>query len=560
MSKQTIIEWQRDSVFIASGSKRSGGVEIDAFGCATAPDPTAETPGPSLQAQLRELAKKLDISKGPVTVIAPRESLEFRILTIPRGDADEIPDMVRFQATRQMANIGDTWPLDYVLLPDNPSADGISALAATISPAGMAEIESTCSDLGLTVAKVLARPVEIARLGVSIGELASQDVSLIIALSDTHADLLLATRGSLVQLRGTRLPQDHAALAGALTAEIRRSMMAAASFLNGQPIGRTVLLAAPDLAAKVETHVAAATGADVKVFDPAALLSANVLDRHEIAHRAAARLAAIGGALVDANPDANRVIDLKNFKRRRVRERNYRPFILGGTAAAVIVLAAFGWWWKTTAELDMEITDLKQKIASLKELNKNSSMMSAEWSQMERFLNGSINWLDQLDVVAQNIPPADNIVFANPSLELMPDQTTAQITVPVFAKTRDAIPQMEESLRSAKLEVAGNGMKELPDREYRWTSNETIRVRKAGWNPLAKKTTEPAKAKNAAPTEAKKPADDKTPVDEKAPGKVDIATADAPATPAPTQPVAAQPAADQSATDKPAGEPTPRKE
>ncbi len=310
------------------GSRRGNSVAIETL--VTTGGEGVSGSSTAISTQLFALAKKLDLNKSEATVIAPREVLEFRSLTVPRGDADEVPDMVRFQAQRQMANIGDTWPLDYILLPDQPAADGISALAATISPAHMAEIEATCSDLGIQLTKVLARPVEIARWGVQLGNLVDTEAALVISVSQTHADLLAVSFGSLVQVRGTRLPSELSSLATALVSEIRRSVMAASNYLNNQSITKIVLIASPDIAERVETQIAEATGASVAVVDPASVLPAQLAERHELAHRAASRIAALAGVISSPTPDQRNVIDLKNCKKRQPKKGYRRELTIAG--------------------------------------------------------------------------------------------------------------------------------------------------------------------------------------------------------------------------------------
>ncbi len=86
-------------------------------------------------------------------------------------------------------------------------------------------------------------------------------------------------------------------MAPALVAEIRRTVMAASNFLNNQPVTKIVLIASPDIAGKVESQIAEAPGASVAVVDPASVLPAQLAERHELAHRAASRIAAVAGVV-----------------------------------------------------------------------------------------------------------------------------------------------------------------------------------------------------------------------------------------------------------------------
>ena len=496
MSKQIIIDWQRDGLFVAMGSRRGSNVSIETL-VTTAGEPGVTGSSTAISTQLVVLAKQLDLNKAEATVIAPREVLEFRTLSVPRGDADEIPDMVRFQAQRQMANIGDTWPLDYILLPDQPGQEDISSLAATISPAHMAEIEATCSDLGIQLMRVVPRPVEIARWGVTAGGLASMDVALIIALSHKNADILIASRGNLVQLRGTRLPEAPAAMGQALVAEIRRSLMAAAGFLNNQPLSKVLLIAAPEMAERVEAVIADATKVSVAVLDPAAMLPASLPERHELAQRAASRLAAIAGVLINPSPDKRDVIDLKNPKRREPKKVRVREYSIAAAAAGVLLLLGIGWWWWANRSLDAEIGTAQNLEKDEKKKTEASNKFIKQQQDVDKFLAGSINLLDEFAYLAAKIPPAEELRLANPTFDLQKDNSGV-LSLVVEAKSSQAISQMELALADATHAVSPSGSKEqdAKNSDYEWFAKETIRVTGKGWDPLA------APSKSAAASES----------------------------------------------------------
>ena len=515
MTKHIIIDWQRDGLFVAMGSRRGANVTIDTLVTTKGGGDGSST---AISTQLFALAKQLDLHRAEATIIAPREVLEFRTLTVPRGQADEVPDMVRFQAHRQMANIGDTWPLDYILLPDQAGQEGIAALAATMSPAHMAEIEATCSDLGIHLTRVLARPLEIARWGVAAGGLANTDAGLIIALSQTHADLLLVSQGSLIQVRGTRLPDDAALMASTLTAEIRRSVMAAASYINNQGVSKILLIAAPDLAERVEGAVAQGTGASVAIIDPASILPASLPERHEIAHRSANRLAAIAGVLLNPTPDKREIIDLKNCKRREPKKARKREAILAAAAAGVLALGSVAWWWSTHASLDDQILLAQAEEKQKKELIDANGKLIKHREDVDRFLNGSVNWLDEIAYIAAKVPPADQVVLSNPIFDVLPDNS-GRITVVVDSRDAQAISRMEIDLSDERHSVTGSGSQERAQKkgEYGWTAKEVIRVSGNAWDPLtpaakagqsSKQTTPATAAESNRPmaTESDKPA------------------------------------------------------
>ncbi len=506
MSKHIIIDWQRSGLFVAMGTRRGNTVSIDTL-VTTGGGEGGNGSSTAISTQLFALAKQLDLNKAEATLIAPREILEFRTLTVPRAEPDEIPDMVRFQAQRQMANIGDTWPLDYMLLPDKPGQDGISALAATISPAHMAELEATCSDLGIQLTRVLPRPIEIARWGVAAGGLASTEVSVIIALSSTHADILIVSRGTLIQIRSTRLPEDSSAMPNVLVAEIRRSMLAAASDLNSQSINKVLLIAAPELAERVESVIAQATSASVAMVDPASTLPASLPERHELALLSANRLAAIAGVLYTPAPEKSEVIDLKNCKRREPKKSRSREYTYAGIGVGVLALLGYFWWWSAHASLDLAIKSSRDLEKQKKQETEDAKKLIKQGDDVNKFLAGSINWLDELTYLSEHLPPSEELMLYNPSFELLPDNTGV-ITVGVDAKNATAISDMEVALKDSSHTVTGSGSKELEKKRgmYGWSAKEVIRVQTKGWDPFTKPNTKAVASTNAAP----KPTDEKS--------------------------------------------------
>ena len=151
---------------------------------------------------LRKAIQEMGLGKSDAVVIASREIVEIRTLMVPNVDADELPDIIRFQAQRQMANMGETWPLDYILLP-SAGLENKVALAGAISPAHMAEIESAVVGAGMQLSRLVLRPLEIARFALMADATATmkEGASVVVCLTDNQADLLLLNSGAVVQLR-----------------------------------------------------------------------------------------------------------------------------------------------------------------------------------------------------------------------------------------------------------------------------------------------------------------------------------------------------------------------
>ena len=262
MARIVVIDWQRDGLLISVGSRRGSSVAFEQVRMLPLGD--SEKGTVTAGQALRKAVQEMGLGKSDAVVIASREIVEIRTLTVPNVDVDELPDIIRFQAQRQMANMGETWPLDFILLP-SVGLENKVALAGAISPAHLAEIESAVVAAGLQLSRVVLRPLEIARFALMADTTAliKEGTSVVVCLTDVHADLLLLNSGAVVQLRSTRLPTDSHQIASTIVGEIKRSLVAAASQLNGVTLSSALLIAPAELAGKVESAVAAAVGCTV---------------------------------------------------------------------------------------------------------------------------------------------------------------------------------------------------------------------------------------------------------------------------------------------------------
>ena len=327
MAKFVVIDWQRDSLLIGSGLRRGAAIAFEQIRLV----PLGESEAGNVTAgqALRKAIQEMGLGKSEAIVIAGREIVEIRNLSVPNVDADELPDIIRFQAQRQMANVGETWPLDYILLPDETSGENKAALAAAISPAHLAEIESAATGAGLQLTQVVLRAIEIARfaLQTDTNRIMKDGAALVMCITDHQADLMLLKSGAVVQLRSTRLPTDSNLIAGTIVGEVKRSLVAAASQMEGLTLARALLIAPAELASKVENVISEAVGCSIAVVDPAVMLPASFADADRLNHSSANRIAAIAGVIGTPNPDKRTLIDFKNPKKRPPREQIGRAHV-----------------------------------------------------------------------------------------------------------------------------------------------------------------------------------------------------------------------------------------
>ncbi len=527
MAKQTIIDWQRDSLLVAIAQGHGASVGFEKISeqpiGQIASGELIPLNGDAAQGLCRAV-DELGLRRTEAIVVASRDIVEVRTLSIPRVDPAELPDIIRFQAQRQLANMGDSWALDYVLLPEEPGQEMHTALVAVISPTVLSEIESACSQAGLQLTNIALRPIEIARYAVGSGGLSNGDASLVMCMSEQHADLLILNNGAVVLVRSTKLPSEKAQLKTAVSGEVRRSLMAASSQLGNKSIKSAMLFASSDLALQVQEALAEILACQVTLVDPASLLAKELPQRIELAHSSANRIAGLAGAVNFATADKRTKLDFKDPKKRPPAKSRRTTYLLAGAAAALLLASGYAWWSSANSALDEDLAMYQSQVASQKELTKVAQERIADLREIEAFLEGSPNWLDELAYMAQEIPSSDKVLFGGPMFAVLPDGT-GRITMPVAVNDSSTISEFEESLRDENHILAAKNQVQhepQPGQLYNWTFEETIAVKNRGWKLVGQldssragsKLPDSVKAESQAPGD-KAPAQELTPDDNK---------------------------------------------
>jgi Tfp pilus assembly PilM family ATPase len=482
MAKQLVIDWQKDGLLFAQGSARGNKIIVDRASfqrVGEGENGRTITSEEALHKAVAELG-----SKGEVIVIASREAVEMRTVSVPKIDPDELPDVIRFQAQRQMTSLTDNWAVDFVLLPAIDGQEMQTALVAGIAPPQMNEIERACHSAGLTVTQITLRPLDIVRYARDSGKLDANVATMVVCVSESKADLLILRQGQCIQVRGTRLPHDLDEAAVALKGELRRSMMAASAHLGGQEITSLLLISSSALADRLDGALAEAAGAPVTHLDPALLLPAELADRSELAE-ASHRLAAVAGAISLDGADQRTTLDFKNPKKRPPKKKNTGRYILYGGAAAALLLGGLGWWYSTSTRLDRELADLQSQLAEKKDLLVLANNKMRDWKQVQSFLDTAPNWLDELTYISQRIPGSDKVIVQAPSFNVS-RAGVGTINFKMRADASETIGAFEKSLQGEQYVVQGSNSMETPQSKdrYKWSVDETITLKGRGWDPF----------------------------------------------------------------------------
>jgi Tfp pilus assembly PilM family ATPase len=426
---------------------------------------------------LQLLLRQIGIRSGNAVFCLGRSSIELRAMTLPSTDRNELPEMVRFAAQRQFANVGDSWPIDYVTLPSS-NANATDCMVATINPSVLDRLSKMAESLGLTMTRVVLRPMTSATLAVAKRPALSAAPVLLLELFRDEADMAVLDQGHVVFMRNVRFSQpiDLVVNQGNLVSEIKRTMIAAASQRENLSIDQVRIWGPTSQHESLCQMLSTALDVNVESVDAFELLDASKAIR-ESAGLNSGRFASTVGALVSSQV-ADRLIDFSNPRKREEVKRPFVKYAIAGAAAATLLVGGYVWQSMAHAELDKEIERLNAAIARNSETLKISTKKITDWNKVEDFLEGDHQWLDELEYMSQHAANADRAIFGVTTFTTDPRTNAASISTKFVTGKQEDVPEFQDAFRDAKHQVRSTGLNKSPDKTgaFPFASDITIKL------------------------------------------------------------------------------------
>ena len=567
MAPIVALEWDAREARVAVGRTRGKDVVVEqAFSLDLLPrDPGQTFADVNIGAQVAAALADRGISRPETLVAVGRASIELRLLQIPPAPPEELPDLVRFQAMRQFATLGDDWSLDFVELAGT-DAESVSVLAAAISPELIEQIQATCLAGELAPQHLVLRPFAAAALLRRSRAAGDAGCRLVVDMLADEADLTVLVDNEVAFLRTVRLPSvtDGKALAQAVLGEIRRTIGAAQNQLRNQRVDAIVICGRAGDHDQVKQTLEASLQLPVTFFDPFEAVSLGRELKANLPEHSG-RYAPLLGMLANEAEARRHDIDFLNPRRRPTAEGQGRRMWLIAGLAATLMLVLAGLVGMRLSTLDDEIAELETKSSGLDKTVVWSRERLDEVAQIEQFTAGDITWLDELHTLSAKLQPSETdrearvtglTITARPPIG-------GRMVVEGYVRESSAISRIEQRLRDDRHRVVGKGgAYDDMRRDFQWRFNETITVVReeddvldaepASATPADAEPVDPTPV-DAAPVDATpadaEPAVDATPVDAAPINAAPINAAPVDATPVDAEPASATPADAEPAVD-----------
>jgi Tfp pilus assembly PilM family ATPase len=525
MSKTICIDCDPKEMRIAVGTSGLTGVSIEHL--LRAPLDLAPEEdyldNPKTLAAAQSLLRQANIKSGNAVVCIGRSSVELRSLQLPSSNKDELPDMVRFAAQRHFANVGDTWPIDFVTL--KSEGDTTEILAAAINPARIERLSRLIESCGLKLGQLVLRPMVACAVALAKRADLSNANTLFVDLLNEEADMAITEAKSVVFMRTIRFntEQDEQSKVRTLSSEIKRTLLAAASQQSQLKVDRVLIWGSKSNTSNLCQALSQSLDMPVESIDPFELIDVTSKAKQEAGDDRGRYAAVIGGMLAPNLSES--LIDFQNPRKRTEAKRPIRAMALAVTAASLVVGAGVYWYFSSHWEMDAKIAVLNKTIESQKKLVESANKSTAQWARIESFLSGRFSLLDELEFMSKNALEPDKVIYRDTTFSLEQKKNEGVISARYVTPEQANKTEIETRLRGDDRTVTSTGFLNNPDKnsKYAWIGDLSIRlnprkvddVRK--WKDvelITRVTPEPEDGKataNPTPTESKgtedKPAD-----------------------------------------------------
>lgn len=555
MARLLALEWDASEARVVVASPRGKELFVEQAFSIPLVDRDDAAREPDAARRIAEALAERNLGRSETLVAVGRANIELRLLSVPQAPTEELPDLVRFQAMRQFATIGDDWPLDFVAV-DSGAEGQLNVLAAAISPDLVSQIMKVSEAAQLTPRRLILRPFAAAALLRRASQ--ARECRLVVDLMATEVDLTVVAAGQVAFIRTIRLPTDAQGelhVAG-LLGEIRRTIGAAQNQLGGRDrVEQITLCGDPGDNESLRQALAQELSLPVRDFDPfAGLMLGERLAAGLPWHRG--RFTSLLGMLADEIAGTDHGIDfLHPRKKPAPPSHRRRNLLIGGSLAAAAVaglMLMFGWLWS----LDGEIRRLAKARQDLDAKVKTSEVLRKHSQGIESFVDTDVVLLDEFAWLSEKLPPPEKALVTS-----FRATKTGAFDLDVLGENSGAVYATEKALRDATHESSGSGSKtDVTQKGYNQSFKVTVRVKPAAATGPAGPTPTPTSATStpATPTQT-----EPTPA---APGSASTGTEsnsppakpqsdNSKSEPSVTAPTAAQPQAPSS--DDPKAEPGP---
>lgn len=441
MSRFLAIDIDPSGLFVAAGTARAGKSAVERTFVWEDPElPLTAANAAGLGERFKDALKAAGILPAPVLVGIGRDRVILKELRYPAVPPIQEPNIVRFQAMKELTESPDEVVLDYIAV--DGGVGERRATAFVIRKELMGAIESLCTAAGLKLAGVTPRPYAVAAAlkrafgtGAAPAPAMPGEAVAVVHASQKGGEFTVVRGDSVTFTRS--IPMHSVAEPQALVGELKRNLTVYGGQFPHQPI--QVLYIAE---AEVAGHAARLQGVlplPVHAFDP-------LKDAHTaVPADAVGRFVGAVGLLA-AKASVELPINFASPRQPRAEvDPNRRILLITALACSLLLGIGAIYGYLKLSEASQQVADLttqKQAVdASLSQLDPDSRRLQAvdDWSKRE------VVWLDEMYDLFDRFPDLDQSRITSLSGTSLPTDKAgkqvaqAKMELKLGAKRADAV-------------------------------------------------------------------------------------------------------------------------
>jgi hypothetical protein len=461
MSNWVAITWENDRLLFLAAAVHNGSATFEHAVSLNSKD------------QLKEFVQKYRLAKSEMVVVLSRADVEVRPMVFPPVPVDELPDLVKFQATKEFNGYDAAAPLDFfitnklenvsrsTLFPairtsskksgtDEITGSPKHLLASTLRIGTLRKIQEFCEELNLTLRRVVLRPCETAYLWRHTPGFDPNRAVLLVELDTGETSQAVLFQGEPVFMRSPKIscPDDVSTsdFAARLIAELKRTRIAVRNEIQGVTVDEVILCGVGTNFESLAKQVANGLEIHVKTFDPwqgircSGTLQKNPPEKPE-------RFASLIGTILQSTKNESSNIDFCHSKKRR-EPTGHRQLLTGVLAAALLCLIgliAFGFYSHTA--LTSEVKTLTTKLNALKKTAETVTEQRNQLNAIDTWLADNVDWFEQLDWLSRKMPSAQEMILTELTFSA---NNGGSMNLRSLLKDFSVVSPMEEQLRDDK--------------------------------------------------------------------------------------------------------------
>ena len=416
------------------------------------------------------------ITRVETLAVVGRADIELRLLTVPPAPEEELPSLVRFQASHELPNFDASTLLDYLPLEEN-SEQPRRVLAAVLKRGVKERLEKICRNAKLTLTHIVLRSAASASLMLRQKPELRSTCCLLVEILGRQVELTAVNGGRVVFLRHMLLsadPTDSPEAADNLTSEIRRTRVVVANQEKVDVVAPLLLIGQGEARCLLADRLRTTVDTEVSLVDP---LPESIVAEPatSISPQDRDYCAALVGAVADEAAGRPHALDFLNPRQPPKTPSRRNTYVVTGLAVVALVFALVVFREIQSANLKKEVIRLQNIRAEQKPKIEEGEKIIEASEQVETWVRGEVAWLEELRWLSEQFPPAEEATLKK--LNAFGDDRRREMVLDGYTRDAPAKAKLDGGLRDPRHTMVPKTTEDRRDEKYKVSFSSSVNLK-----------------------------------------------------------------------------------